>query len=120
MYIMNYHDELQVQFTRGAELVNRPGVSPARSPVHPCSSQRPRRLFARTIDSMTLEKWERITNIPLFILSAVFLFAYSWQILAQTHLQGIVVFPSAAVDIDAATNFYVRPSWILHVHHELP
>ena len=91
MSIMNYHDELLVQFTRGAELVNRPGVSPARSPVHPCSSQRPRRLFARTIDSMTLEKWERITNIPLFILSAVFLFAYSWQILAQTHLQGCFI-----------------------------
>lgn len=35
---------------------------------------------------MTLEKWERISNIPLFALSAVFLFAYSWQILAQTHL----------------------------------
>ena len=46
------------------------------------SSSCSRRLFARTIDSMTLEKWERITNIPLFILSAVFLFAYSWQILA--------------------------------------
>ena len=91
MSIMNYHDELLVQFTRGAELVNRPGVSPARSPVHPCSSQRPRCLFARTIDSMTLEKWERITNIPLFILSAVFLFAYSWQILAQTHLQGCFI-----------------------------
>lgn len=51
----------------------------------------PAPLFTRTIDSMTLEEWERITNIPLFILSAVFLFAYSWQILAQTHQQGCLI-----------------------------
>ena len=35
MSIMNYHDELLVQFTRGAELVNRPGVSPARTRIYP-------------------------------------------------------------------------------------
>ena len=40
---------------------------------------------------MTLEKWERISNIPLFILSAVFLFAYSWQILVQTHLHACFI-----------------------------
>ncbi|MEE1296664.1 MAG: ion channel, partial [Bifidobacterium sp.] len=34
---------------------------------------------------MTLEKWDRWTNWPLFFLSALFLFAYSWQILAGTY-----------------------------------
>ena len=35
---------------------------------------------------MTLKKWEHYTNAPMFVLSALFLFAYSWQILAQTHI----------------------------------
>lgn len=35
---------------------------------------------------MTIDKWQRYTDIPLFILSALFLFAYSWQILKGTYL----------------------------------
>lgn len=36
---------------------------------------------------MTLKRWEHYTDIPMLILSAVFLFAYSWEILARTHMQ---------------------------------
>lgn len=40
---------------------------------------------------MTLEKWDRLTNVPLFILSVLFLAAYSWQILKGTYLTACFV-----------------------------
>lgn len=36
---------------------------------------------------MTLKRWNHYTDIPMFMLSAVFLFAYSWAILARTHME---------------------------------
>ncbi|WP_022860277.1 potassium channel family protein [Bifidobacterium magnum] len=35
---------------------------------------------------MTLKQWNRYTDIPLMVLSGIFLFAYSWTILARTHM----------------------------------
>ncbi|RSX54516.1 Ion channel [Bifidobacterium dolichotidis] len=37
--------------------------------------------------TMTLASWHKISDIPLFILSVVFLFAYSWSVLAETHVE---------------------------------
>ncbi|MBW3094087.1 potassium channel family protein [Bifidobacterium sp. 64T4] len=35
---------------------------------------------------MTLSKWQRITEWPMTALALVFLFAYSWEVLARTHI----------------------------------
>ena len=35
---------------------------------------------------LTLGKWQRATEWPLTVLALVFLFAYSWEILAQSHI----------------------------------
>ncbi|WP_407925103.1 potassium channel family protein [Bifidobacterium choloepi] len=36
--------------------------------------------------TLTLKKWNHYTDGPLLVLSVVFLFAYSWEILAETHV----------------------------------
>lgn len=35
---------------------------------------------------MTLNKWQRMTEWPLTVLALVFLLAYSWEVLARTHV----------------------------------
>lgn len=35
---------------------------------------------------MTLNQWHKYSDAPIFIMSLIFLFAYSWQIIQQTHL----------------------------------
>ena len=36
--------------------------------------------------NMTLSRWQRITEWPMTALALVFLFAYSWEVLARTHI----------------------------------
>ena len=35
---------------------------------------------------MTLNKWRRATEWSMTALALVFLFAYSWEVLARTHI----------------------------------
>ena len=35
---------------------------------------------------MTLDKWQRMTEWFMTALALVFLFAYSWEVLARTHI----------------------------------
>lgn len=62
---------------------------------------------------MTLKKWDHYTDVPLFILSAVFLFAYSWEVLAGTYtaLCNYVIDAIWAIyAIDYAVSLYLAPN----------
>ena len=44
------------------------------------------RITAQKEASMTLSKWERVTEWPMTALALVFVFAYSWEVIARTHI----------------------------------
>ena len=44
------------------------------------------RITAQKEASMTLSKWERVTEWPMTALALVFVFAYSWEVSARTHI----------------------------------
>ncbi|KFI60252.1 Kef-type K+ transport system NAD-binding protein [Bifidobacterium cuniculi] len=61
---------------------------------------------------MTIEKWDRLTNVPLFILSVLFLAAYSWQILKGTYLTACFVIINvvwAIYGIDYLVSLFLAP-----------
>ncbi|RYN14538.1 potassium transporter Kef [Bifidobacterium animalis subsp. animalis] len=62
---------------------------------------------------LTLRTWQHYTNAPMFVLSAFFLFAYSWQILAGTHtrLCNLVINTVWVLyGIDYAVSLYLAPN----------
>lgn len=62
---------------------------------------------------LTLHTWQHYTNAPMFVLSAFFLFAYSWQILAGTHtrLCNLVInLVWVLYSIDYAISLYLAPN----------
>ena len=42
--------------------------------------------MGRKAGDMTLDKWQRMTEWFMTALALVFLFAYSWEVLARTHI----------------------------------
>lgn len=58
----------------------------ATRPFHPRTRYRMLKIHEMERRNMTLSKWQRITEWPMTALALVFLFAYSWEVLARTNI----------------------------------
>lgn len=58
----------------------------ATRPFHPRTRYRMLKIHEMERRNMTLSRWQRITEWPMTALALVFLFAYSWEVLARTHI----------------------------------
>lgn len=58
----------------------------ATRPFHPRTRYRMLKIHEMERQNMTLSRWQRITEWPMTALALVFLFAYSWEVLARTHI----------------------------------
>lgn len=58
----------------------------ATRPFHPRTRYRMLKIHEMERRNMTLSRWQRITEWPMTALALVFLFAYSWEVLARTNI----------------------------------
>lgn len=58
----------------------------ATRPFHPRTRYRMLKIHEMERRNMTLSRWQRITEWPMTALALAFLFAYSWEVLARTHI----------------------------------